>query len=105
MPSFRWPEIPTPGWLSQLSGFFGGGGGGKAVGGRAGGLTWVGEFGPELVNLPQGSFVHTAGQSRRLAAGAMGGQVINVTGTIINTPLDVEELTRRIADRVKRRAF
>jgi len=104
MPSFRWPEIPAPGWLSALSGFFGGGGG-KAVGGRAGGLTWVGEFGPELVDLPQGSFVHTAGQSRRLAAGAMGGQVINVTGTIINTPMDVEELTRRIADRVKRRAF
>lgn len=103
MPSFRWPEIPTPGWLSQLSGFFGGGG--KAVGGSAGGLTWVGEFGPELVDLPQGSFVHTAGQSRRLAAGAMGGQVINVTGTIINTPLDVEELTRKIADRVKRRSF
>lgn len=102
MPSFRWPEIPTPGWLSQLSGFFGGGG--KAVGGRAGGLTWVGEFGPELVSLPQGSFVHTAGESRRLAAGAMGGQVINVAATI-NSPLDVEELTRKVADRLKRRSF
>lgn len=103
MPSFRWPEIPTPGWLSQLSGFFGGGGG-KAVGGSAGGLTWVGEFGPELVSLPQGSFVHTAGQSRRMAAGAAGGQVFNVAATI-NSPLDVEELTRKIADRVRRRAF
>lgn len=103
MPSFRWPEIPTPGWLSQLSGLFGGGGG-KAVGGRAGGLTWVGEFGPELVSLPQGSFVHTAGESRRLAAGAMGGQVINVAATI-NSPLDVEELTRKVADRLRRRSF
>jgi TP901 family phage tail tape measure protein len=107
-PTWSWPSIPMPGWLGQLGALLGGGGSGggsgRAVGGRAGGLTWVGEFGPELVNLPQGSMVFSAGQSRRLAGEVGGGQVINVAATI-NTPLDVEELTRTIADRVRRRGF
>ncbi len=32
-----------------------------------GGLTWVGEQGPELINLQRGAQVHTASQSRRIA--------------------------------------
>ena len=44
----------------------------RAGGGPASGLTWVGEQGPELVNLPQGSHVYTAQQSAR-----MGGAVIH----------------------------
>ncbi|WP_082495323.1 tape measure protein [Aeromicrobium sp. Leaf291] len=32
-----------------------------------GGLTWVGERGPELINLPKGSQVHTAQESKRIA--------------------------------------
>ena len=43
---------------------------GKAGGGSASGLTWVGEQGPELVNLPQGSHVYTAPQSARMGGGA-----------------------------------
>ncbi|MFF7837544.1 phage tail protein [Streptomyces ossamyceticus] len=39
----------------------------KAAGGIAGGLTWVGEEGPELVRLPQGSTVYPAGQSQHMA--------------------------------------
>lgn len=34
-----------------------------------GGLTWVGESGPELVNLPQGSQILSAQESRNAAAG------------------------------------
>lgn len=33
-----------------------------------GGLTWVGEKGPELLNLPKGSQVHTAQESKRIAS-------------------------------------
>ena len=33
-----------------------------------GGLTWVGEEGPELVNLPRGSAVYTAQESKAMAA-------------------------------------
>lgn len=35
-----------------------------------GGLTWVGEEGPELVNLPRGSQVFPADESRQMTAGA-----------------------------------
>lgn len=43
----------------------------RAGGGPASGLTWVGEQGPELVNLPTGSHVYTAPQSSRMAGGAV----------------------------------
>jgi hypothetical protein len=45
-----------------------------ATGGARGGLTWVGERGPELVALPPGSAVSSHGDSMRAATGG-GGQV------------------------------
>lgn len=39
---------------------------GRASGGSAGGLTWVGERGPELLNLPGGSYVNNAQQSQAM---------------------------------------
>lgn len=50
----------------------GGSGGFRAYGGRStfGGMTWVGERGPELVNLPAGSYVHTNAQSMAMAGGS-----------------------------------
>lgn len=44
-----------------------------AEGGGRSGLTLVGEQGPELVDLPAGSQVHTTGDSRRMLAGSSGG--------------------------------
>lgn len=57
------------------------GGGGLAHGGIKGaangqtstGLTWVGENGPELMDLPPGTSVRTAGDSARVAAAGMAG--------------------------------
>lgn len=40
---------------------------GAADGGLKSGLSWVGEHGPELVKLPPGAQVHSAGDSRRMA--------------------------------------
>lgn len=37
-----------------------------------GGLTWVGERGPELLDLPQGSAIHSASKSAQIAAGGQG---------------------------------
>lgn len=54
---------------------------GAAGGGPRSNLSWVGENGPELVSLSPGSTVHTAGDSRRMAAGMGGGDggpIINV---------------------------
>lgn len=49
----------------------------KAGGGPAGGYTLVGEEGPEILNLPYGSSVMTAGATRRMAGsgGSSGGAV------------------------------
>jgi len=45
-----------------------------------GGLAWVGEKGPELVNLPRGSQVLTNQQSMAMAGGGAG----NILGTVIH---------------------
>lgn len=50
--------------------------GGAASGGNRSGRMWVGEAGPELVTLPPGSQVRTAGDSKRMAAeGGHGSEV------------------------------
>jgi hypothetical protein len=59
----------------------------RATGGMAGGWTTVGEFGPELVRLPSGSQVKTAGATR-ISAGSYGGEVvvpvqINLDGRVL----------------------
>lgn len=46
---------------------------GAASGGARGGLTWVGEQGPEIVRLPYGSRVYSNPDSRRMATAAAGG--------------------------------
>lgn len=65
-----------------------------------GGLTWVGEYGPELVNLPRGSQVYSHEQSVAMA----GGDTFNVT----ISARDIREFSDivRIAqnERVNRRA-
>lgn len=44
-----------------------------------GGMAWVGERGPELVNLPRGSQVHTNAQSKQMAGRQNRGGDIHVT--------------------------
>ncbi len=47
--------------------------GAAAGGGPRSNLTWVGENGPELADLAPGTMVHSAGDSKRMAAGMGGG--------------------------------
>lgn len=54
-------------------GFASGGIKGAASGTFGGGLTWVGEQGPELVSLPTGSRVHSNPDSMRMANAGQGG--------------------------------
>lgn len=56
-----------------------------------GGMTWVGEEGPELVSLPRGSQIRSAPESAAVA----GGTVINI-GTLM--PHNYSEFTRQIRD-------
>lgn len=103
--------------LSALAGGLGGGGGGgwnfgasggydaanaNLVGGLAtgteyfgGGMTWVGEHGPELMRLPRGSKIHNAADSRRMAAANDGGiGAIHIPIHIDATGADSAELAR-----------
>lgn len=61
----------VPGGFAGFKGIFGVPGFANGTGYAPGGLAWVGERGPELVNLPRGSQVYPAGQSRQM----MGGEI------------------------------
>ncbi len=69
-------QIDNPTQL--FSGLSHGGVSGAANGSTSGGLTWTGEHGPELLDLPPGTGVKTAGDSQRMAASMSGGGPIDV---------------------------
>jgi hypothetical protein len=58
-----------------------------ASGGYGSGLAWVGEEGPELVNLPTGSYVHNNSESMRMASNTGSMRTVNTSssnnGTVI----------------------
>jgi phage-related protein len=64
--------------VGNLLGFAHGGVVGAATGGIHGGMRLVGEAGPELVNLPPGSRVHSTGDSARMMGGGGGGGELTV---------------------------
>jgi hypothetical protein len=70
----------------------------RAAGGAASGRTWVGEQGPELLDLPSGSFVHSNAQSKQMATGA--GLTVVVNGNIYG-PSGVDELMDMMAKRLR----
>jgi hypothetical protein len=70
---------------------------GKAVGGpSSGGLTMVGEYGPELVNLPAGANVNTAANTANLLAGGggAGGIHIHVYGSVIEGERTIQKVVK-----------
>lgn len=60
-------------------------------------LQIVGEKGPEIVNLPRGSRVHSNKDSRKMLASSSGGNTINIT---INARDTSDAELRRIADKI-----
>lgn len=70
-----------------------------------GGMTWVGENGPELMRVPQGSQVFPNYQSRNMAAQGGGGDtIITISGSInIETPQAANAFWDRI-DKTQRLA-
>jgi len=79
-------------WLAKKLDFF-------AEGGvSAGGLAVVGEKGPELVNLPRGSRVHSNADSRKMVSG--GGSVVNNISVTINAKDTSKSEMRRIAKEI-----
>ena len=85
LPVWAWPDIPTPSWLSSLLNWrpsipwFGGGEPAQNASGTdnfRGGWTWVGEQGPELLNLPAGSRILSNPNSMRLIGQMAAGNVV-----------------------------
>ena len=77
-----------------------------AAGGYHSGLTLVGEKGPEIVDLPSGSYVHTNAESMRMTSpggsAAKSAPVININiseGAFIDGP-SIDRLTNMIAQRL-----
>jgi len=70
----------------------------KQFGGLAGGLTTVGEAGPEIVQLPPGSNVFSNQQSQMMGGqGGGGGLTININGNMtVDSESRIDELVRKI---------
>lgn len=64
---------------------------GAATGGMRSDFTWVGEQGPELVRLPSGSQVFTAGQSQRMSQQGQGGGGWNGGDYTIHTTVQIDK--------------
>ena len=79
------PGVSNKGYLS-----------GYASGGvTSGGPAWVGEQGPEIVDLPAGSRVHSASDSKK-----MGGVTVNINGPVYGDGPSIDRLTNMIAQRL-----
>ena len=123
LPIFSWPNVGKPVWpspgeiLARLSGLggvrtsqLGGGGGGggsgsfNALGSNywQGGMTMVGEYGPELVNLPRGSRINNAFETQRMLGGGAP-VVVNVNVERVSSDVDVQSMAYRVADVIQRR--
>lgn len=66
-----------------------------------GGMAWVGEKGPELLNIPRGSQVYTAQESRRMSAGGYthnGDIVVSVAVPKGSTKAENEAVGASVAD-------
>lgn len=98
LPTWRWPSIPMPGWLSRWIGGDDDSEGNNAVGtpNWPGGMTMVGEFGPELVRLPRGARIWSHSDSMEMLGAGSGGNV-NVGPNYISEKVDVEALAYRVA--------
>lgn len=66
-----------------------------------GGMTWVGERGPELVNVPRGAQVMNHERSAQFAM-AGGGEMHNTFNFYVYNELDAEEIAQRVLDVVRR---
>jgi molybdopterin converting factor small subunit len=66
-----------------------------------GGLTKVGEQGMELVHLPEGARVFSAGQTQRMLAGSTQQIYVTVPGVVVRDQQDVAELAYAVAREIK----
>lgn len=124
---FKWPTLPQfswgnwveklnwgipafPGWSSFWNWVWGNSGGGgaaapaqNATGSLSfpGGLTWVGERGPELIAPPRGSRIFNNNDSMQMAGA--GSITVNVNVASVSSDMDLNSMAHQIADIINRR--
>lgn len=89
IPTIRWPAglgAGKPSENASGTNFFGGG------------LTWVGERGPELVALPHGSRIYDSVTSTQMA----GGITVNINNPVMKSDMDIESLAYRLRQELRR---
>lgn len=74
----------------------------SGIQGFKGGWAMVGEEGPELRYLPQGTNIYSNRESMRMLAGA-GGITINITGNTISNKMDLNNIANVVAETIYKR--
>ena len=106
VPKFEWPRIPEfhwADWIGQLIP----GNNAEGTPNWKGGMTWVGEKGPELVALPRGTRIYNNRESMAMAnravsgGGALQPVTVNVYATV-KSEIDVNRLAYEVADVIRR---
>jgi hypothetical protein len=69
-----------------------------------GGAAWVGENGPELINLPRGSRVTPAAESRRMVGQATGPSVVVINTFDMNGAVVTDDLLYQMQEKADRAA-
>lgn len=106
-----WPDfISAPGWLNDLLNWSWPsmpswlGGNAQGTTNFAGGMTMVGENGPEIVALPASSRIYNNRESQRLVGSGVGGGVsIVIQNAYMRSDRDITQLAYQIEDILKRR--
>jgi tape measure domain-containing protein len=96
--------LQIPEWLGNGLGALGVPGFAGGVTNYSGGLAMVGENGPELVGLPRGSNVYTAGDTRRMLAGnggGGGGITINMGGVTVDSEERLRQFGAELEQRIR----
>lgn len=102
VPSFGWDDfIPSLDWGRFIS-WLNIPGNATGTPHFQGGLSWVGERGPELVSLPRGTRIYNNQDSMAMAAGG-GGVTVHVNVASMASDIDVEAMANRIARIIQRR--
>lgn len=112
-----WPTLSAPDWVTRLLNWTGGGGDAEGDDGGGGvwpfnalgtsywggGLTMVGETGPELVHLPRGAAVYPSAATADMMSNS-GMISITINNPVVRSDRDIHDLANAVGRELKRRA-
>lgn len=103
IPDFSWGDwVPSLDWTRFIPSLWGGAPAQNATGTNyfGGGLSWVGERGPELVSLPRGSRIYNNQDSMAMAGS---GITVQINIDRVGSDMDVESIANRVVRKIQQR--